>query len=203
MSHWHTSQRFAWTSTINVTTHNTRVLNDHEWVSTRSNLTEFRRLDTPTSINLLVPTILQKKNVSVLPRVGRNADESTRSVQFSQQSSGNSSSYSSFPSSAIAPEFIDQGSYSSQHTPVKPTHYTSGLTNSYIPGGTNSYIPGGINNNPAGINYNTGSINSNPRGIDNSNPGLQLWGSNAKTNPYNNNPSNSIVLSFNIRHGKP
>ena len=64
--------------------------------------------------------------------------------------------------------------------------------------GTNSYVPGGNNNNPGGINYNTGSINSILEGLNNSNPGLQLWGSNAKTNPYNNNPSSKIVLSFNM-----
>ena len=123
-----------------------------------------------------------------------------RSVQFAQQSSSSASSYSSFQGLPIAPEFLNQGTYSFQHTPVKPTHYTSGLntypggTNSYIPGGTNSYTPGGINNNPGGINYNTGSINSNPRGIDNSNPGLQLWGSNAKTNPYNIHPTSNMIF---------
>ena len=108
-------------------------------------------------------------------------------MQFAQQSSNNSSLYSSCPSSAIAPDFLKQGTYSFQHTPVKPTQYTSGHntypggTKSYIHGGTNSYIPGGINKNPGEINYNTGSIISNLRGINNSNPGLQLWGSNAKT----------------------
>ena len=81
----------------------------------------------------------------------------------------------------VAPDFLNQGTYSFQHTPVKPAQYTSGH-NKY-PGGTNSYIPGGINKNPGRIKYNTRSINSTPRGINNFSPGLQCLGSNAKNKP--------------------
>ena len=79
----------------------------------------------------------------------------------------NSSSYLGCSSSTISPTFLNQGTYSLQHTPVKPSQLTpgsniyTGADNSYVPGGTNSYVPGGNNNNPGGLNYSTGSINTN------------------------------------------
>ena len=86
MSHWHTgTNRFALTTTVNVTTHNTRVINNNEWMATRANQSEYKRLDAPTSINLQIPPLLQKKNIPVLPRVGRNADEGACNLPSSLQ----------------------------------------------------------------------------------------------------------------------
>ena len=44
----------------------------------------------------------------------------------------------------------------------------------------------------------TESINLNLGGINNLSPGIQCWGSNAKPNPYNNNSSSTMVLSYDI-----
>ena len=108
--------------------------------------------------------------------------------------------YSGCPSSTITPTFLNQGTYSLQHTPVKPAQFTPGsntypgANNSYVPGGTNSYVPGGNNNNPGGLNYSTGSMNTNLGQTNNFTPGFG-WGSNTKTNPYNIHPNSNMIFS--------
>ena len=55
MSHWHTcTNRLALTSTIYLTTKNTRVINDREWVAAKASRSEFARLDAPTSLKIKV-----------------------------------------------------------------------------------------------------------------------------------------------------
>ena len=156
----------------------------------------------PASLNLTLPALLQKKNASALPKVGRDADErELRNVQW--QASSNTSSFSGFPGSTITPTFLDQGNYSFLHTPVKPANFTPGFNtypgpnNSYVPGGTKTYVPGGNNNNPDGLNYSTGSINTNLGQTNNYTPGLG-WGSNTKTNPYDNYPNSNMIFSASL-----
>ena len=76
MSHRHTgADRFALTSAINLTTKNTMVTNDKEWLAAKASHSEFARLDAPASLKSKLPALLQKKNAPALPKVGRDADE--------------------------------------------------------------------------------------------------------------------------------
>ena len=134
MSHWHTCiNRFALTSTVNLTDKDTSVRNDREWLAFKASRSEYARLDAPVPPKLDLPALLQKKNAP-------DADErESRNVQW--QSLSNSSANSSSSNFVVAPDFLNQGTYSFQHTPVKPAHYTPGL-NTY-PGGTKTYAAGG------------------------------------------------------------
>ena len=76
MSHWQTgSNRFALASTVSLTQHNTRVLNDKEWLAEKAGHSEIVRLDTPASLNFTIPVLLQKKSIPALPKVDREPDK--------------------------------------------------------------------------------------------------------------------------------
>ena len=105
ISHWHTGiNRFAPTSTVNLTDRETRVRNDKKWVARKASLSEYARLEAAIPLKLDLPVLLQKKNAPALPKVGRDADErELKNVQW--QSLGSSSSSSSSSNSVVAPDF--------------------------------------------------------------------------------------------------
>ena len=68
MSDWHTgTNRFALTTTVNLTEHNTKVSNDREWIAAKASHSEFVRLDTPTSLNLY-PRYFKRKTFQLYQR---------------------------------------------------------------------------------------------------------------------------------------
>ena len=102
------TNRFALTTTVNLTTHEERVKKDREWLGFKASSLEYARYDAPASLKLTILALLQRKNAPALPKVSRDKDDS-RIVQW--QPSSNSSSYSSCPSSTIRPAHLNQSAY--------------------------------------------------------------------------------------------
>ena len=127
-SHWHqNNNRFALTHTVNLTKHETRESNDHEWINERSALKEQHRLSNPQQLSSSkLPDLLQKKNASALPKVGVDADTNpatARQKEFMtslRSGPSSSSSSSSGPFSSITPF---SGTYTS--TPIGLGHSSS------------------------------------------------------------------------------
>ena len=146
-------------STVNLTLHKTRLASDNKWLANKACHSQVARLDNPTSLTLAnLFALLQKKNISALPKVGREPDVipmTLLQVQLAQQYSCSSSLYSNSCNAAVESAYLIPRINSYQHTPVKLSGSTPGL--SYWPGG-NSYQPGGIILNPGRIN------NPNPGG---------------------------------------
>ena len=113
---------------------------------------EVARLDNLTPITLTIPESLQKKNASVLPKVGREPDVipmTSRQVQFAQQYSSSSSLYLSSSNTTIKPAYLTPriNSYPGQICSIYPWPFLLSCL-----GGHTCIKPMGLNSNPGGIN---------------------------------------------------